>query len=54
MNIPLGPECYQIVLIEQRWAGPDKTQVASKNAPQLRKFVEACPAEKTSNRGQIG
>ena len=28
VNASLGPECYQIVLVEQCWTRPDETQVA--------------------------
>jgi hypothetical protein len=45
MNAPLSAKRHQIILIEECRARPDKTQVARKNAPQLRQFVETRLAE---------
>jgi hypothetical protein len=53
VNASLGPECHEIVLIEQRRAGSDKIQVAHKNAEQLRQFIETRPAKEAPDRGQI-
>src|ERR1035437_221837 len=49
----LGPQRHKIILIEQGRTRSDKTQVARKNAPQLRQFVEAGSAKEAANRSEI-
>src|ERR1039458_1501716 len=48
MNAPLSSKRDEIILIEQRRARSNKTQVTHQDAPQLRQFVEARAAKEAA------
>ncbi len=52
VDVGLGAQCDQVVLVVQRRARADPAHFAAQNVPELRQFIQAAAAQKTADGGE--